>query len=115
MPIELPDINVLLAMTDPAHVHHEAASQWFADASLRGWATCPLTENGFVRILSTPTYPGIRLRVADALALLETLLQNHAAPHHFWSDSISLRDRALFDPDAILRKGLRRVSAVSAG
>jgi toxin-antitoxin system PIN domain toxin len=86
---------------DPVHIHHEAASQWFADASARGWATCPLTENGFVRILSNPSYPGIRLTPADAIVLLETLRQNHAATHCFWPDSVSLRDRTLFRPDAI--------------
>ena len=101
MRIELPDVNVLLALTDPAHSHHEVASQWFADASRRGWATCPLTENGFVRILSNPSYPGVRLSPADATALLETSVQNHAATHHFWPDSVSLRDRTLFRPQVI--------------
>jgi len=101
VPIELPDVNVLLALIDPAHQHHEAASQWFASASGRGWATCPLTENGFVRILSNPSYPGVRLTPADTIGLLETLQQNHAAAHHFWPDGVSLRDRMLFRPEAI--------------
>lgn len=62
MRIDLADVNVLLALIDPVHVHHEGASQWFVDASARGWATCPLTENGFVRILSNPSYPGLITR-----------------------------------------------------
>src|SRR6266567_2569271 len=96
VPIELPDINVLLALADPVHLHHEPASQWFAVASQHGWATCPMTQNGFVRILSNPSYPGVRLSPADAIALLETLRQTHAATHHFWPDSVSLCDRTLF-------------------
>jgi uncharacterized protein len=108
--IDLADVNVLLALIDPVHVNHEAASQWFADASGRGWATCPLTENGFVRILSNPSYPGVRLTPADAIVLLETLLQNHAATHHFWPDSVSLCDRTLFRPDAIA--GHRQITDV---
>jgi uncharacterized protein len=108
--IDLGDVNVLLALMDPVHVHHEAASQWFADASGRGWATCPLTENGFIRILSNPSYPGVRLTSADAIVLLETLLHNHAATHHFWPDSVSLCDRMLFRPDAIA--GPRQITDV---
>ena len=110
MRIDLADVNVLLALIDPVHVHHEAASQWFVDASGRGWATCPLTENGFVRILSNPSYPGVRLSPADAIALLETLRQNHAATHHFWPDSVSLCDRTLFRPQAIA--GPRQITDV---
>jgi toxin-antitoxin system PIN domain toxin len=108
--IELPDINILLALVDPMHAHHETASQWFADASGRGWATCPLTENGFIRILSSPAYPGVRLSPADTIALLETTVQNHAATHHFWPDSISLCDRTLFRPERII--GHRQITDV---
>jgi len=99
--IQLPDVNVLIAMTDPVHLNHEAANQWFAQASTQGWATCPLTENGFIRILSSPAYPGLRLRPLDTVALLETLIENHNDTHSFWPDSVSLSDRMLFRPDAI--------------
>lgn len=110
MCIELPDVNILLALTDPAHPHHDATSQWFVDACQRGWATCPLTENGFVRILSNPSYPGIRLSPADATGLLGTLRQSHAATHHFWPDSVSLCDRTLFRTEAIT--GHRQITDV---
>ncbi len=43
------DINVLLALSDPWHIHHEAAHQWFAQKGKKSWATCPLTENSFIR------------------------------------------------------------------
>ena len=105
MRIELPDVNALIALVDPAHVHHERASRWFTAAAQRGWATCPLTENGVVRVLSTPAYPGVRLRAADAVALLDLLIRNHAATFHFWSETVSLRDRTLFDPQAIAGPG----------
>jgi predicted nucleic acid-binding protein len=56
--IALLDVNLLIALFDPAHVHHEAAHGWFARNGKDCWATCPLTENAFVRILSNPAYPG---------------------------------------------------------
>ena len=48
------DINVLVALFDSAHVHHEAAHRWFANVGNASWATCPITENGFVRVVSIP-------------------------------------------------------------
>jgi predicted nucleic acid-binding protein len=46
------DVNVLLALLDQAHVHHARARKWFLARALDGWASCPLTQNGFVRIIS---------------------------------------------------------------
>jgi uncharacterized protein len=102
MPIELPDVNVLIALLDPMHPDHNKASQWYAGTTSTGWATCPLTENGFIRILSSPSYPNLQLRVEDAVSLLEATIANPAAQHHFWNDSISLRDKTLFTPSAIV-------------
>jgi hypothetical protein len=51
------DINLLLALSDPMHIHHETAHGWFAEKGHQAWATCPLTENGFIRIASHPNYP----------------------------------------------------------
>ena len=56
--IALLDVNVLVALFDPAHLHHEAAHVWFGRNRSRRWATCPLTENALVRVLSNPSYPG---------------------------------------------------------
>lgn len=88
------DVNVLIALFDAGHVHHEAAHDWFADNAAAGWATCPLTENGFLRILSHP-----RAAVdADRATLLASLETFCASRHHtFWTDSVSLRDETLFD------------------
>ncbi|PJN94116.1 VapC toxin family PIN domain ribonuclease, partial [Amaricoccus sp. HAR-UPW-R2A-40] len=55
--IFLLDVNVLIALTDPAHVAHDDAHVWFAETGRHAWATCPITENGVLRILGNPKYP----------------------------------------------------------
>ena len=55
--VALLDVNVLVALFDPSHVHHTAAHDWFADRGEEGWATCPITENGLLRIVGHPKYP----------------------------------------------------------
>jgi hypothetical protein len=92
--VALLDVNVLVALVDPEHVHHEPAHEWFAEASESGWSTCPLTENGLVRVVSNPTYPGSRTTVRAATALLSTFCRKSG--HVFWDDSISLRDGSRF-------------------
>lgn len=92
------DVNVLLALVDPTHVHHDAAHRWFAARGDEAWATCPITENGFVRVLSQPSYPN---RPGDAPAVLAILRQLCAAERHqFWSDDVSLRE--VVQPGAIV-------------
>jgi toxin-antitoxin system PIN domain toxin len=83
------DVNVLVALFDPHHIHHEAAHDWFAGHRDAGWATCPITENGFVRVISHPSY-GLGERVESAAARLRTFCES--AGHQFWRDAISLRD-----------------------
>lgn len=82
------DVNLLLALSDPMHVHHESAHRWFADSGQKAWATCPLTENGFVRIASHPNYPNRPGNVAAVLAILRQLCD--APGHDFWTDEISI-------------------------
>jgi len=82
------DVNVLIALVDPAHVSHETAHEWFAAEGARSWATCPITENGLLRILGNPKYPnspGSPAAVAPILKQMRSL-----AGHSFWSDDISL-------------------------
>jgi hypothetical protein len=87
------DVNVLVALFDAAHVHHEAAHDWFADNRKHGWATCAITENGFLRVLTNPK-SGVTER---APAIIDSLNAFCASGHHvFWPDVLSLRDR-LFD------------------
>jgi len=77
------DVNVLIALTWPHHVHHNAARAWFAGVRGNGWATCPLTEAGFVRVSCNPSAVKRSVTVFDAMALLGRLrrLESHA----FWA------------------------------
>lgn len=98
MTVYLLDVNVLLALSDPIHVHHDAAHRFFAAAARHAWASCPITENGFVRIASHPRYPNRPGDVAAVLALLRQLCSLDG--HQFWADDISVRDALL--PGAIV-------------
>lgn len=89
------DVNVLIALFDPAHIHHDDAHAWLASEGQLSWATCPITENGFVRVVSNPAYPGRRTTVADAA---ERLRRFTGEPGHvFWPDDISLLDADVVD------------------
>ncbi|MGD2046178.1 MAG: VapC toxin family PIN domain ribonuclease [Gemmatimonadota bacterium] len=93
--IALLDVDVLVALFDPAHLHHEATHAWLEENHGSGWATCPITENGFLRAVSHPDYPGNRVTVGDALERLSRFTD--AAEHHFWPDSTSLRRSSRVD------------------
>ena len=90
------DVNVLVALFDPDHIHHDLAHDWFADNCSHGWATCPLTENGFVRVLANPASGGPVARASELLSRLEMFCR--AEDHQFWPDAVSLRDQTQFDP-----------------
>ena len=93
--VALLDVNVLVALFDPDHVHHEAAHDWFADTGRSGWATCPLTEAGFVRVLANAAYRGTVVRATDLADRLRRFCSSGG--HVFWSDEVSLLDASLFD------------------
>jgi toxin-antitoxin system PIN domain toxin len=98
------DVNVLVALFDPDHLHHEVAHDWFANSASDGWATCPLTENGFVRVLSNPAYGAV---VSRASELVDRLRRFCKGPRYqFWADDISLRDERLFDPSFLTGRQL---------
>lgn len=81
------DVNVLVALLDAAHVHHRAARDWLARHLRDGWASCPLTQNGCLRILSLPSYPNPQPTAAVAQRLGHAV----ADPSHaFWPDACSL-------------------------
>jgi toxin-antitoxin system PIN domain toxin len=85
------DVNVLIALIDPAHVRHDRAHEWFAAKGRKAWATCPLTENRVLRIVGSARYPnspGTPAAVAELMAGLLAL-----DGHRFWLDDISLLDR----------------------
>jgi toxin-antitoxin system PIN domain toxin len=92
--VALLDVNVLVALFDPDHVHHEAAHEWFAANREDGWATCPLTENGVIRILSNPAYAAGPEMPASIIRRLDAFCASGG--HVFWADEVSLRDSDLF-------------------
>lgn len=93
------DVNLLIALVDEQHVHHAAAHVWWSANRSQGWASCPMTENGFMRVLSQPRYPNA-LRFVEAHQLMERQITE--ADHEFWPDDLSLLDRGRFDRDRIL-------------
>ena len=93
------DVNVLIALLDENHTHHAPASDWFGMHIEQGWASCPLTQNGCVRVVSQPRYPNA-LGVADAMARLHAAV---STPYHrFLADDVSLLDEAVVDRDQLL-------------
>jgi toxin-antitoxin system PIN domain toxin len=107
--LALLDVSLLIALFDSDHVHHETAHDWFADHHTQGWATCALTQNAFIRILSNPGYPATSMyRPAE---LLQHLRQFCSSKHHvFWAESVSLTEAKVFN--AALIRGHRQVTDV---
>jgi hypothetical protein len=106
--IALLDVNLLVALFDSGHIHHELAHDWFADHRANGWATCPVTENGFIRVLSAPRQGAAPPRAAE---LVERLRQFCTSGHHtFWPASLSMTDEKVFRPS--LMRGHRQVTDV---
>jgi len=88
------DVNLLIALLDQEHVHHVTARSWLADNIGSGWASCPVTQNGCLRIMSQPSYPnGVSVSKAAELLGMATATDHH----EFWPDEISLLDSERFD------------------
>ncbi len=99
------DVNVLIALLDSRHVHHRLATEWLGRNLKSGWASCPLTQNGCLRIISQPSYPN---RTAIGL-VARHLGEAVAGPDHaFWPDDISLLEPGVLDWERIL--GPRQVT-----
>lgn len=92
------DVNVLLALFDPEHKHHDEAQSWWNAQQEQGWASCPLTQNGFIRVISNPAYER-PLPLSGAVALMQA--QAGRPGHVFWPDDISFADAAIFDHDRL--------------
>lgn len=88
------DINVLLALLDGDHVDHGRAHEWLEGGIEDGWASCPITENGFVRVISQPRYPS-PIPPAEAIDLLRRACDG--GPHEFWTCDVSLLDARIVD------------------
>lgn len=89
------DVNVLIALLDPFHEHHQKVTDWYLTHQRSGWATCPLTENGFIRIFGHRNYPEGPRSTLIARSLLRRLCLQPG--HLFWMDAISLRDAKCYD------------------
>jgi toxin-antitoxin system PIN domain toxin len=84
------DVNVLIALLWPPHEAHARAQRWFAQNARHGWATCAMTQAGFVRIVSNPIFSRRALSPRDALEVLSGSLQHPA--HHFWTEDIGVTE-----------------------
>jgi uncharacterized protein len=104
------DVNALIALVDSQHLAHEEMQRWFLQRHGSGWATCPLTENGMVRVLSQPAYPSGQRTSAEVIQVLNALKAAFESSHEFWPDDISLSDDAVFE--SVLIAGPRQVTDV---
>ena len=106
MNLFLLDVNALLALLDPMHVHHEAAHDWYGQRSRRLLLTCSHVENGVIRVASQPKYPnclGTSGRVREALQKFIGQVSAERCG----------RDVALVDDSILLRPELLTPSRVS--
>jgi len=99
------DVNVLIALLDADHLHHQRAAAWLAENIKSGWASCAITQNGCVRIMSQPGYPNALPAAAVAQRLREATETEH---HLFVPGDLSLLDTQHFDADHLL--GHRQVT-----
>ncbi|WP_070152015.1 TA system VapC family ribonuclease toxin [Sphingobium phenoxybenzoativorans] len=94
------DVNVLIALIDPSHVGHEAAHHWFEAEGSASWASCPITQNGLIRIVGHPKYPNSPGSPASIAPILRSLC---ALPGHiFWPDAIDITASGTIDMAKIL-------------
>jgi len=94
------DINVIIALFDPDHAFHERAHAWWSLNNKDGWASCPITENGVVRIMSHPGYSR-KIQLAPSALITQLRIFALQSDHEFWGDMISLRDESIFVGDHI--------------
>src|SRR5262245_33167712 len=101
------DVNVLIALLDADHTLHARATTWFVSQAGSGWASCPITQNGCIRIMSHPGYPN----ALPVRAVMERLTQaSSSSLHELWPDDVSLLDAGTVDPTRI--HGPRQLSDV---
>jgi uncharacterized protein len=92
------DVNVLIALLDSDHASHHSAISWFSKHAIEGWASCPITQNGCIRIMSNPGYPN-RLPAQAVIEHLAEACQQDI--HEFWPDEVSLLDSEVVDSTRI--------------
>ena len=92
------DINVLIALLDPDHSLHQRAREWFSRNAATGWTSCPITQNGCVRIMANPGYPN----PLPVPAVMERLREATRSPYHeFWADDVSLLESRIAEVSRI--------------
>ena len=89
------DVNVLVALAWPNHIHHARALHWFRTVREDGWATCPLTESGFVRVSSNARAIPEARNPQEAIELLRRL--RAIGRHTFWTDEVSPAQEGPFE------------------
>jgi uncharacterized protein len=101
------DVNVLIALLDADHSLHARAMEWFPGQARAGWASCPITQNGCVRVMSHPGYP----TPVPVNAVVHRLAEATASGYHeFWRDDITLLDGRVVDSKRI--HGPRQITDV---
>ena len=99
------DVNVLIALLDADHLHHQRAAAWLAANIAAGWASCAITQNGCVRVMSQPGYP----HALPAAGVAQRLREATETAHHFFvPGDLSLLDTRHFDAEQLL--GHRQVT-----
>src|ERR1041384_8540275 len=94
------DVNVIIALLDPDHAFHGRAHEWWVKNAKSGWSSCPITENGVVRIMSNPAYsPRVPFTAKTLISTLQTFIRQ--TNHEFWSDDLSLLDDSVFVAERI--------------
>jgi toxin-antitoxin system PIN domain toxin len=93
------DINVLLALMDLDHAQHDLVAGWFEPVADAGWATCAITQNGFIRIVSQGGYAN-PVTTTEAIARLAGAVSDPA--HRFWPCDVSLANPAMVRPSRVL-------------
>src|SRR5262245_19750212 len=93
------DTEALLALFDPEHIDHDRIHRWWVANRSSGWASCPTTQIGVVRIVSAPDYPKA-MSVQAALGFLRSATAER--DHAFWGDDISLLDPQRLRLDRVL-------------
>ena len=101
------DVNVLVALLDAGHLHHRAATEWLVRHARYGWASCPITENGCIRVMSLAAYPNAQPAAGVAARLAGAVRERS---HAFWPDAVSLLDEAHIVWDRVI--GSRQLTDV---
>src|SRR4051812_37660398 len=95
------DVSTLIALVDSDHVGHGAIQKWFMQHRRSGWATCPLTENGMVRVLSQAAYRNSNRTPAEIVKILNAIKTVFKFFHQFWPDPTTTTDSSSFDSEFI--------------